>query len=160
MSGTFEPCCLRHIRSRLVLTGTENCALTRYYQITTILSPLYSLTMFFAKLALFLLYYRIFSLDRRTKIGVYFGISIVCLFYLATFIVQLVFCIPRHHESWTSTTYVKRCSRGEGLGDVHGVFGLASDIYIFILPLPVLYRLKMSLKKKIGVTAVFLTGLM
>ena len=116
--------------------------------------------MFFAKAALFLLYYRLFALDHWTKISIYFGIGITSCFYLATLIAQLVFCIPRPHESWTSMTCVERCSRGEGLGDVHGVFGLVSDLYIFILPLPVLYRLQMSLKKKIGVIATFLTGLM
>ena len=116
--------------------------------------------MAFAKMALFLLYYRLFALDRWTKIAIYSGMGITSCFYLATFIVQLVLCIPRPQESWTSMTCVERCSRGEGLGDVHGVFGLVSDLYIFILPLPVLYRLQMSLKKKIGVTATFLTGLM
>lgn len=160
MSGTFEPYCLRRIRSRLVLTGSQPCFLTRHHQINFLLSPLYSLTMFFAKMALFLLYYRLFALHRWTKIAIYSGMSITSCFYLATFIVQLVLCIPRRHENWTSMTYLERCSRGEGLGDVHGVFGLVSDLYIFVLPLPVLYRLQMSLQKKIGVTAAFLTGLM
>ena len=160
MSGTFERYCLRHIRSRSVVTKSEACLPTKYHQINFVLSPLYSLTMFFAKMALFLLYYRLFAIDHWTKIAIYSGMGITSSFYLATFIVQLVLCIPRPQESWTSPTCVKRCSRAEGLGDVHGVFGLVSDLYIFILPLPVVYRLQMSLKKKIGVIATFLTGLM
>ena len=111
-------------------------------------------------MALFLLYYRLFALDRWTKIATYSGMGVTSCFYLATFIVQLVLCIPRPRESWTSMTCVERCSRRHRLRDVHGVFGLVSDVYIFILPLPVIYRLQMSLKKKIGVTAMFLTGLM
>lgn len=160
MSGTFEQYRLRRVRCRSVFTKSAAWLLTRYHQISFVLSPLYSLTMCFAKMALFLLYYRLFSLDRWTKIAIYSGMVIDSCFYVATFIVQLVLCIPRTHESWTSMTCVERCSRGEGLGDVHGVFGLVSDLYIFILPLPVLYHLQMSLKKKIGVTATFLTGLM
>ena len=156
----FGRYCLRRIRSRSVLTKSEACSPTKYHQISFILSPLYSLTMSFAKMALFLLYYRLFALDHWTRIAIYAGMGITSCFYLATFIVQLVLCIPRPQESWTSMTSVERCSRGEGLGDVHGIFGLVSDLYIFILPLPVLYRLQMSLKKKIGVIATFLTGLM
>ena len=116
--------------------------------------------MFFAKMALFLLYYRLFGLKRWTKIAIYSEMSITSCFYLATFIVQLVLCVPRRHENWTSLMYLERCSRGNRLGNVHGVFGLVSDLYIFLLPFPILYRLQMSFKKKIGVTAAFLTGLM
>ena len=121
---------------------------------------LYSLTMFFAKLALFLLYYRIFALNRWTKIAIYFGVILTGLFYLTSSIVVIVLCIPRRNESWTSMTYVTRCDRAEVMGDVQGIFGLVSDLYIFILPLPVLFRLQMSLKKKLGITAIFLTGFM
>ena len=41
-----------------------------------------------------------------------------------------------------------------------GIYGLISDLYIFILPLPVLWGLQMSLRKKIAITAIFLAGLM
>lgn len=116
--------------------------------------------MFFAKLALFILYYRIFALNRWTKIAIYFGIILTGLFYLASSIVLVVLCIPRRNESWTSMTNVTRCEQAEVMGDVQGIFGLASDLYIFILPLPVLFRLQMSLKKKLGITAIFLTGFM
>ncbi|KAL2050957.1 hypothetical protein ABVK25_008856 [Lepraria finkii] len=114
--------------------------------------------MFFAKLALFILYYRIFALNRWTKIAIYSGIILTGLFYLASSIALIVLCIPRRNESWTSMTNVTRCERAEVMGDVQGIFGLASDLYIFILPLPVLFRLQMSLKKKLGITAIFLTG--
>ena len=116
--------------------------------------------MFFARLALFLLYHRLFALNRWTRIAIYFGIALNGLFYLASCIALIILCIPRRGESWTSTSYATRCYHAEAMGDVQGIFGLISDIYIFILPLPVLYRLHMSLKKKLGITAVFLTGLM
>ena len=116
--------------------------------------------MLFAKAALFLLYYRVFSLDHWTKIAIYIGISVTSLFYFASTVAYLVLCIPWRNESWTSTPYEERCYRAEVMGDVQGVFGLASDLYIFVLPHPALYRLHMSSKKKIAVTALFLTGLM
>jgi len=121
---------------------------------------LYSLTMFFAKLALFLLYYRIFARNRWTRIAIYLGIAFNGLFYLASCVALIVLCVPRRGESWTSIGYATRCTHAEAMGDVQGIFGLISDLYIFILPLPVLFSLQMTLRKKLGITAVFLTGLM
>ncbi|KAF6235751.1 hypothetical protein HO173_005946 [Letharia columbiana] len=120
---------------------------------------LYSLNMFFAKLALFLLYHRLFALNRWTRIAIYFGVALNGLFYLASCITLVILCIPRQRENWASPTYAARCYRAEVTGVIQGIFGLLSDIYIFILPLPVLFRLQMSLKKKLGITAVFFTGL-
>ena len=45
------------------------------------------------------------------------------------------------------------------MGVIQGIFGLVTDLYIFILPLPMLWRLQMPLKRKLGITAIFLTGL-
>ena len=123
-------------------------------------TPVYSVTMLFAKVALLLLYYRVFSLDRWTKIAIYFGITIICLFYIGSSVANFILCSPRRHESWTSTSFVERCDRAAVQADIQGIFGLVSDLYIFILPLPALRRLRMSSKKKLAVTAVFLTGLM
>ena len=121
---------------------------------------LYSLVMFFAKLALFLLYYWLFSVNRRTMIAIYCGIFVNGLFYLGSCIVLIVLCIPRRNESWISLSYGTRCYKAEIMGDVQGIFGLLSDIYLFVLPLPVLARLQMSPQKKVGIITVFSTGLM
>ena len=118
---------------------------------------IYSVTMLFAKAALFLLYYRIFSLDHWTKIAIYVGLSITFLLYITTGVANLALCTPRRNENWNSN---QRCRRAGVLDPVQGAFGLVSDLYIFILPLPTLSRLQMLHKKRTGVTAVFLTGLM
>ena len=116
--------------------------------------------MFFAKLALFLFYYRVFGIDRGTRIAIYLGIIIIALFYFSSIVALSVLCIPKRSESWTSLTYGTRCKRAVAMGNGHGVFGLISDVYIFILPLPVLLGLQMSLKRKLGVAAIFCTGLL
>lgn len=123
-------------------------------------ATLYSLILFFAKLALFLLYYRLFAHNRWTRIAIYLGITLNGLFYVASVVAMMVLCIPRRGESWTSITYTTRCVHSKAMNDVFGIFGLLSDLYIFILPLPILFRLQMSLRKKLGITAIFLTGLM
>lgn len=120
----------------------------------------YSTAILFSKLALLLLYYRIFAVKGLMKIGIYFGAVIVGCFYLACTVAHIVFCIPRSHEDWLSPTVATRCQRANVFATVRRVFNLISDLYIFILPLPVLSRLQMSFKRKLGITAIFLTGLM
>lgn len=116
--------------------------------------------MLFAKLALFLLYYRLFASDHWTKIAIYLGIIAVCLFYLACAITFLILCLPRPGENWLSPRFNARCRPVVKVSSAHGWFGLLSDLYIFFLPLPVLWGLHMPLRKRLGVAAVFLTGLM
>lgn len=120
----------------------------------------YSLTVNFAKLALFLLYFRIFATNRRNKIAIHLGILANCCFYIGSSIILLVLCVPRSDESWLSPVYAARCRQTTKMGIIQGVFGLLSDLYIFILPLPILWRLQMPLRRKLGITAIFLTGLM
>lgn len=126
----------------------------------TLIAPLYSLTMLLVKIAIFLLYYRFFSIDRWTRIAIHIGMGVTSCFYPAMVIVEIVLCTPKPKQSWAPMNSRGRCSRGQALAEIYGVFGLVSDLYVFILPLPVLRRLNMSSKKKIGVTATFLTGLM
>lgn len=120
----------------------------------------YSIAIFFAKLALFLLYLRIFALNRWTKIAIYIGISVSCLFYTSAIIADLILCIPRRGETWASPPFEVQCYPILSMTWAQGIYGLVSDLYIFILPLPVLWGLQMALRKKLAVTAIFFAGLM
>ena len=120
----------------------------------------YSPTAFFARLALVLFYFRIFSSHRATRVAIYVGILVGFLYLTATEIAILVFCVHRHGLQWFSVQYVAQCMPSEKTNYSQGIFGVVSDIYVFILPLPILWTLHMPLRKKLGVTAIFLTGLM
>ena len=109
--------------------------------------------MNFAKIALFLLYYRLFASHRRTKIAIYLGIVMNCLVYGTFAIPYCVLCIARLNRGWCG-----RYAAREGY--FQGAFNLASDLYTFLLPLPVLSSLHMPLGRKLGVAATFGTGLM
>lgn len=115
--------------------------------------------MLFAKLALFLLYYNLFASDYWTRIAIYLGMIAVCLFYIACSIAFFILCLPRPGESWISPSFDARCTPIVKVASAHAWFGLLSDLYIFFLPLPVLWGLHMPLRKKLRVAAVFLTGL-
>lgn len=115
----------------------------------------YTLTLYFAKLALFLLYYRLFASHHGSRIAIYLGIVVNGLFSVSIAISYCVICIPGPGESWIS----KKCTRSYMQDDVQGAFNVASDLYIFVLPLPVLSSLQMPFGRKLGVAATFSTGL-
>ncbi len=126
----------------------------------SVFNMVYPPSIFFAKLALFLLYLRIFSCSRRTRGAIYFGIVLNFLFYAAITIVFGIQCIRRPGQSWQEATSSPLCRVSGRDGIAQGSFGIVSDLYIFILPIPVIWGLQMQLRRKIAVCAVFFTGLM
>lgn len=121
---------------------------------------LYGPTVFFAKLSLFLLYLRIFSPDRWTRFLIYFGIGFTFVYYMVTAGILVGLCVPRKGESWPLALLSSRCHKALVMTYVQGIFNIVSDFYILLLPLPVIWKLQLPLRKKIGVCAIFMTGLL
>ena len=124
-----------------------------------VISMSYGPTAFFAKLSLFWLYLRLFRPDYWTRILIYFGICITFVFYTATTVAGGVLCIPRSEESWAEVAFT-RCQKNVITGFYLGIFNVVSDLYILILPIPVIWQLQMPTRKKIGVCAIFMTGIL
>ena len=85
------------------------------------------------------------------------------LFYLTTMALFAGLCSPRTGQ--TQFDYIEalaseECAKIWPAVITTGVFNIASDIYLIILPLPAVWGLNMSLWNKIAVSAVFLTGVM
>lgn len=118
----------------------------------------YCPTIFFAKLSLLLLYLRLFSLNRIIKYAIYFGIMANLVFYATNAVIFGVLCLPRHGQTWLELTLTAKCWRTILLDYVQGIFGVVSDFYIFIIPIPPVIKLKLPLRKKVGVLAIFATG--
>ncbi|KAL4921171.1 hypothetical protein BDW62DRAFT_198185 [Aspergillus aurantiobrunneus] len=99
---------------------------------------------FFTKLALLLLYLRLFALNRAVKFGIWTGIATCAVFYTASLFLYI---------------FIDRSAQA-ALNNATGVFGAISDVYIITLPLFAVYRLHLSRWRKGRVAAVFLTGLL
>ena len=82
------------------------------------------------------------------------------LFYTALTLACGIQCVRRPGHSWLATASAARCRSTKVRNIIQGGFGVVSDIYIFVLPLPVLWGLHMAPRKKFGVFATFLTGFM
>lgn len=83
-----------------------------------------------------------------------------CLFYIAVTLAFGIQCVRRPGLTWLETASSARCRSTTAMNYIQGGFGVVSDIYIFVLPFPVLWGLHMAPRKKLGVFLTFLTGLM
>ncbi|MCJ1307096.1 hypothetical protein MMC25_000742 [Agyrium rufum] len=121
---------------------------------------MYGPTIFFAKLSLFLLYLRIFSPSRNMRLLIYAGIFVNLCYYVATAAGMMAFCMPRNGESWFLALFSSHCRRARIMTWVQGIFNIVSDLFLLILPMPVVWKLHMPTRKKWGVGAIFATGLL
>ncbi|KAK8044791.1 hypothetical protein PG993_004815 [Apiospora rasikravindrae] len=100
-------------------------------------------SLFFSKTATLLLYLRIFTVSRSNRIAIWVGIAVTFIMYGSSIGTLSYFAAPHAGETWD---------------ELLGVVGTLLDIYIFILPLPPISRLKLALKKKLQLVALFAVG--
>lgn len=119
----------------------------------------YNVTIFFVKLTLFLLYFRLFGVSYHLRIFVYIGIASIFIVYAGATIVMGVFCFPRAGKTWSEAVSDVGCQiQNRNTDYVIGSFGVISDFYILSLPIVLILRMQMPRKKKVGVCALFMIG--
>ncbi|KAM6477264.1 hypothetical protein HDV62DRAFT_373269 [Trichoderma sp. SZMC 28011] len=116
--------------------------------------------IFFAKAAILLLYLQIFSAHRTMRISVYILMVVTVFTYWTNTVLEIAFACPRPGETWISLLTSGNPGKIIYFGPVQGSLAVVIDIAIFILPLPVLWKLNMPLRRRIALCAVFFTALM
>jgi len=119
---------------------------------------LYGPVISFIKLALFLLILRIFSTLRWLRILVHLGATFNILFYFSGSIALVVLASPRHGQNYLEVLEGPASTHSKTLLIVQGVVNVVSDFYLLVVPLPAVWGLKLPLKKRFGILAIFGTG--
>lgn len=119
---------------------------------------LYGPVISFIKLALFLVILRIFSILRWLRILVYVGAIFNVLFYFSGSIALIVLASPRHGQNYLAVLAGPAGPHFKTLIIVQGVANVVSDFYLLVVPLPAVWDLKLPLKKRLGILAIFGTG--
>jgi hypothetical protein len=116
----------------------------------------------FVKVSLLVLYLRIFRPDFRARILIWAGVVFIALFYVATVIAQIrIYIPPGQKDVWTSPRPSSFMLMVLNTVSVQGVVGAVTDFYILFIPLHLVLGMRsLPLGKKIGVSGIFLTGLM
>ncbi|KAK0616094.1 hypothetical protein B0T17DRAFT_540195 [Bombardia bombarda] len=130
---------------------------TIYAQVTLV-GPV----LFFSKCAIFLMFRQLFEVHRSIQICVWIGMVATFLIYFPSIPLSAIFEAPRRGQSWEDL--LRSLSAGNGLklvywGIVQGSCSVALDLYIFVMPLPILSRLHLPFAKKMQLLAVFGTAL-
>ncbi|OTA55245.1 hypothetical protein K449DRAFT_306030, partial [Hypoxylon sp. EC38] len=115
--------------------------------------------LFFSKTSIFLLFHQIFEVQRPMRIAIRVGIVFSALLYFANIPLSSVLSAPHVGETWASVLLSGRPQKELIWGVVQSAVGTVLDIFIFVLPIPVILRLQLSTKKKVQLLAVFTTAL-
>ena len=82
----------------------------------------------------------------------------IVLFYTASLLTEAIDCTPRPRETWREARLSKRCGQDLTLGYVIAAFNVLSDFYLLAIPIPIVWKIQLPLRKKIGISVVFMTG--
>lgn len=139
---TFTPVMLQVYRPSFCDVASSHT----FSQKLLILQVGYPPAIMFTKLSLFQMYLRIFSPDLRTRYLIYFGITLMVLFYTACLLTETISCTPRSGETWLDVARSKRCGKDLTLGYLMAAFNVLSDFYLLAIPIPVIWKLHLPLQ--------------
>jgi hypothetical protein len=110
------------------------------------------------KTTFFLMYLQLFRPLTWLRRCAYVGLVVVWVFYVAMGAAQLAITVPPSGQGWVESFASPGYLRTYKLCVPTASFSLASDVYILALPMLAVSHLRLSMGKKIGVTAMFSTG--
>lgn len=109
-------------------------------------------------MAILLIYLRLFGVNKTFKYFTWVVMFFVCGYLTSNFWTQLFGCSPPS-KYWLPDT-PGHCMNYTKAGLAYGSMNISSDFFIFILPLPMIWRLQLSRREKIGVSLIFMSGAM
>ena len=119
--------------------------------------------IFAGKTSLLSFYYRVFSSVKLFRYKIYGAIIVCALFQLAMVPIVAASCAPKIGQSWgleSATADIPRCDKSLVYGVIQGTTNVVLDVYILYLPIPVVLGLNLSMRRKLGVLAIFMTGML
>ena len=131
-------------------------------QWSNIAETIYCPTACFAKLSILLQYSRIFNPTGKGNLSMFLTIRIgmcaIFIFYFIEMFFNIFLCNPRE-KIWNPLITTGTCYGNTAiLLQTRGIFNVVSDFAILIMPMPSVWSLKMSLRRKLLTTGVFGSG--
>ncbi|KAL3481649.1 ribosomal protein L36e-domain-containing protein [Aspergillus californicus] len=137
----------------------EPSDLREYAKLANASQIIYAPLIFTTKLSIFLLYLRVFAPTRQgnTYRVILLLISFNLAFYLANFFMKAFQCSPRA-KIWDENT-PGHCININIPILVTAVINVASDLMMLCVPIICVWRLHMTTKRKVGISAIFAAGI-
>ena len=108
------------------------------------------------KMSILLLYLRIFNVDKVFRYCTWTVMFITFGYLFSNFWTQIFGCQPiaKHWRPEIPGHCILEMKATYGYGSLNFI----TDILIFVLPLPMVWRMQLSLKKKLGLLVIFMVG--
>ncbi|KAH8742762.1 hypothetical protein F5883DRAFT_441856, partial [Diaporthe sp. PMI_573] len=140
---TYAGICIALRRWARHLWDLPVCWVTgEYMKLLFIQAMIYAATTYFAKSSILLLYLQFFSVHRNTRIAIWIGLISVGVLYWAAFPIEAPFMTPSKGQTWGELALSGKPDKMYYWGIVQGPLSVIIDIYIFVVPIPVLLTLK------------------
>ncbi|KAI9792568.1 MAG: hypothetical protein M1816_002088 [Peltula sp. TS41687] len=130
-----------------------------YVKKTFVVGFIYGPGIWCAKVSILVLLHGVFAPKVWFRASIYIGIVLVTLVHWSNVPVYVALCTPRAGESWDLALLQGRCGHSATHTLVAGTLGTAIDIYILILPLPIIFGLNLPFKRRVGLALIFLVGI-
>ena len=108
------------------------------------------------KMSILFLYLRVF-IDRRTRNICFVLTGLIVANWMAYLLASIFQCWPISYQ-WDKTIKGGRCFNQEIWYKTSSVPNIATDVIILVLPIPLVWRLKASRVRKLGLLVIFLVG--
>ena len=154
-----------HEQNAVKVVCSENDAITckdtaKSHQLEFSSYLIMSLTFGVIKLSVLLLYRRLFvgSLFNSYSLAM---CGVIALWSLSFFFAFAFQCGTDIANWWTSAATIEAyCDNTSALNVAFVISDVITDVMILIIPLPIVWRLQMSTANKVGLTVIFLLGLL
>lgn len=132
-------------------------ALQTFAKLQIVMVIMYSASVTFPKLSMLGLYLRIF-VGKRERYAAYITMGVVSASFLALALCALLQCHPLGYL-WNKAGHPGgHCFNTGAFWRYGSLPNLVTDVVMMILPLPCIWKLKLSQKDKIGLLFTFITG--
>jgi hypothetical protein len=115
--------------------------------------------MFVTKTAIFGWYLHVFSVYTTMRYLIYGGIAFAFCVYFPSIPLTAWYCAPHVGHSWGAAAGEK-CPYTLPWVVAQAVLSVVLDIFIFVIPMPILSRLNLPTRRKYGVLSVFATAVL
>ncbi|KAK3688814.1 hypothetical protein B0T22DRAFT_480049 [Podospora appendiculata] len=118
----------------------------------------YPFIMLCAKVSILLLYLRLFNVSQHLTMAIHVGIAVLTLFYTAV-TGTVIACMVQCTDIMTRNSNQFCLNFSGPVLILIATFNVLTDFWILALPLPLILRLRLPYREKLGVVVVFTAGL-
>ncbi|KAI1345665.1 hypothetical protein F5Y01DRAFT_320530 [Xylaria sp. FL0043] len=127
-------------------------------QLAVAISVVTPLALWTCKAPILFLYLRLFGIKKWLRIISYVTLALTAAVYISGIVAIPPACTP--HSSDLSEAFIDNCqTRTRRINVYLGSFSVLADVIILVLPLPVVFGLKLLVRSRVGLAFLFLSGL-